>query len=244
MAFFFGSSPLARGTLYGNVAAPTSRRFIPARAGNTPSASPWKRPGPVHPRSRGEHAHAHYERDHDSGSSPLARGTLPDGWYRCRVDRFIPARAGNTISRRRKINSAPVHPRSRGEHVRSSRWMDRPTGSSPLARGTRARHHGSRRRYRFIPARAGNTSPPANGGTAQPVHPRSRGEHGDRRHPILGENGSSPLARGTRPPGPRPDARSRFIPARAGNTRERTSGHGGSPVHPRSRGEHRGPSGG
>ncbi len=50
--------------------------------------------------------------------------------------------------------------------------------------------------------------------------------------------GSSPLARGTRPPvRPRPP-RVRFNPARAGNTRRRTPRTPPPAVHPRSRGEH------
>ena len=50
--------------------------------------------------------------------------------------------------------------------------------------------------------------------------------------------GSSPLARGTRPHPAREGRDARFIPARAGNTRAAAPGARGSPVHPRSRGEH------
>ena len=51
-------------------------------------------------------------------------------------------------------------------------------------------------------------------------------------------NGSSPRVRGT--PGHAHDlpARTRFIPARAGNTRRRTGTLCGPPVHPRACGEH------
>ena len=91
-------------------------------------------------------------------------------------------------------------------------------GSSPLARGTRRDHGVHAFRFRFIPARAGNTALAAVGCATDPVHPRSRGEHF---FPLGCEPrslGSSPLARGTLHL--LTDAMSccRFIPARAGNT--------------------------
>ena len=51
---------------------------------------------PVHPRWRGEHEELRMEYDAPSGSSPLARGTLPSMNFRPRSRRFIPAGAGNT----------------------------------------------------------------------------------------------------------------------------------------------------
>ena len=104
---------------------------------------------------------------------------------------------------------APVHPRSRGEHV--PRVKD---GSSPLARGTPA--DGFERRPRPVHPRSGNTSP-----TVAADH----------------DYGSSPLARGTRRSRPLL-GHHRFIPARAGNTRAWAIWTIGAPVHPRSRGEH------
>ncbi len=111
-------------------------------------------------------------------------------------------------------------------------------GSSPLARGTRASTWYYIYLYRIIPARAGNTKPTARRCGTRSDHPRSRGEHtGMTRHGVEA-CGSSPLARGTqRQPGRKP-ARSRIIPARAGNTAWSIRSPRRRSDHPRSRGEH------
>ena len=233
-----GSSPLARGTPDHGVGASLRGRFIPARAGNT--GSPWSHPSPrtVHPRSRGEHPVSRSRTAVIAGSSPLARGTRHDVGRNPDEVRFIPARAGNTSEISTSASSRPVHPRSRGEHKIPHSHRATPSGSSPLARGTRDARCPWKRSYRFIPARAGNTPRPAVPSIGHPVHPRSRGEHLTvplRDHGYLG---SSPLARGTHPLLPPPDEPRRFIPARAGNTRRGGSIPETLAVHPRSRGEH------
>ena len=111
-----GSSPLARGTpppVAAHVAVP---RFIPARAGNTGGLADVARLRAVHPRSRGEHFLDQINAHKAIGSSPLARGTLAGEADDRRLDRFIPARAGNTGTCRRPNVPISVHPRSRGEH--------------------------------------------------------------------------------------------------------------------------------
>ena len=111
-------------------------------------------------------------------------------------------------------------------------------GSSPLARGTLIAANGGGSGAGLIPARAGNTyrRPPK---PSRPrAHPRSRGEHWQRRIGIGIPRGSSPLARGTPdgwvqlPPG------MGLIPARAGNTRNQHHRRSTVRAHPRSRGEH------
>ena len=91
---------------------------------------------------------------------------------------------------------------------------------------------------RFIPARAGNTSPSSSPPSSPSVHPRSRGEHWTPERVRGAGGGSSPLARGTLflLAGRARDVR--FIPARAGNTARGSAAGSPAPVHPRSRGEH------
>ena len=155
--FAAGSSPLARGTPRGSSGRLLRRRFIPARAGNTDRPGTAGDPPAVHPRSRGEHRNRSDKTIPNPGSSPLARGTLMREHKKNKVQRFIPARAGNTRGPTREGRRRAVHPRSRGEH---SIFNSRPyssTGSSPLARGTPGRRAAHAHPRRFIPARAGNT---------------------------------------------------------------------------------------
>ena len=93
---WWGSSPLARGTLVLWLALAAVSGLIPARAGNTLPTSTLARTGGAHPRSRGEHASTGSTRDSTAGSSPLARGTLPRESPGHRRKGLIPARAGNT----------------------------------------------------------------------------------------------------------------------------------------------------
>ena len=159
-AFHAGSSPLARGTHSWTSALFGAPRLIPARAGNTGSVRFEVPVGSAHPRSRGEHTLHLLPHAQHSGSSPLARGTpllalgrlgawcgsspLARGTHG-EVERFachfrlIPARAGNTVMWRYCRVVMPAHPRSRGEHTLHEIHDSASTGSSPLARGTRAR---------------------------------------------------------------------------------------------------------
>ena len=233
-----GSSPLARGTRQMDGLTGAVARFIPARAGNTADGRIDRGGSPVHPRSRGEHAVAQQHAGDKTGSSPLARGTLPRLDDVEHVRRFIPARAGNTHTLRPAAATRPVHPRSRGEHGGRHQAVPSTPGSSPLARGTPSGRRRPERRRRFIPARAGNTVPRQDSPIISPVHPRSRGEHLPRDRDYHLAAGSSPLARGTPGRDPLRAVRGRFIPARAGNTNACTWATSRGPVHPRSRGEH------
>ena len=233
-------------------------RFIPACAGNTRRECACDPPSSVHPRVCGEHTISGANMSRFSGSSPRVRGTPTPGPRRPAGAGFIPACAGNTSRPRPQRGSEPVHPRVCGEHtsrilpvvnsagssprVRGTRSCAAVSasavGSSPRVRGTRRRPARRRRRERFIPACAGNTSRRSGARSRGSVHPRVCGEH-----PGLGtiksmDYGSSPRVRGTHdPPGPGRTG-SRFIPACAGNTRSCSGRWRRRAVHPRVCGEH------
>ena len=94
----WGSSPLARGTLWADRRKPQPTGLIPARAGNTHDIHIAAETGGAHPRSRGEHSISTLYQFVKSGSSPLARGTRHQHPIPPRFRGLIPARAGNTFS--------------------------------------------------------------------------------------------------------------------------------------------------
>ncbi len=233
-----GLSPLARGTRRQRIVRLPLHRFIPAGAGNTSTLSITTDREPVYPRWRGEHPNGSALSYPQIGLSPLARGTQSDAIDALIDARFIPAGAGNTINRSRRIILPPVYPRWRGEHYFCNAQRYSRIGLSPLARGTLAKQTSGYAWCRFIPAGAGNTR---SGGfvlPATPVYPRWRGEHKihiDKHRVCIG---LSPLARGTQIWGAPLMKSKRFIPAGAGNTRQLVKLRQLLPVYPRWRGEH------
>ena len=156
---YVGSSPHARGTRPPACIVGFRQRFIPACAGNAGTATRRTAGDAVHPRMRGERWRASYERDHQRGSSPHARGTRGSPEFPLYNVRFIPACAGNAAARTLLKTSSWVHPRMRGERVVAEGYATAATGSSPHARGTRHQPASSGLGNRFIPACAGNALP-------------------------------------------------------------------------------------
>ena len=233
-----GSSPLARGTRRCWWEWGRSPGLIPARAGNTDRLGPAKQPDRAHPRSRGEHLAPIVAFLIQTGSSPLARGTLQTRKEVFHDRGLIPARAGNTIFSRVFAVLTWAHPRSRGEHLPGCCPRGSRPGSSPLARGTLVFSSFLNAGLGLIPARAGNPERGPEPLCPVGAHPRSRGEH--EQAIVAGDIvvGSSPLARGTHAvlnPGEHPGG---LIPARAGNTHFRSLRIRRHRAHPRSRGEH------
>ena len=236
--FDYGSSPRTRGTCFWPASFVSHPRFIPAHAGNMVAGSFGECKPPVHPRARGEHEslNAHVHGRH--GSSPRTRGTLYVPSAVSDRVRFIPAHAGNIAWGIYSKSRGSVHPRARGEHFPCPPVVDDAVGSSPRTRGTWNRPIRRLRRWRFIPAHAGNIKRRAGAITADPVHPRARGEHGAGRVAADLLSGSSPRTRGTFSLVDRRQCKHRFIPAHAGNIAANGVLPPPFPVHPRARGEH------
>ena len=153
-----GSSPRARGTHSVDGYLRYRGRFIPASAGNTGGGVGTGPGETVHPRERGEHFPGVSMTATSAGSSPRARGTQALAMLAKATARFIPASAGNTLTRPGYRTPMAVHPRERGEHQDVERHAARVAGSSPRARGTLEAFRAGMRDNRFIPASAGNTS--------------------------------------------------------------------------------------
>ena len=214
-----GSSPLARGLHDGEPVPVVGGRIIPARAGFTSPRPSCHRSVSDHPRSRGVYCRSMFTYWDGSGSSPLARGLRRMPRRAGIWPRIIPARAGFTPASRWTRLSATDHPRSRGVYsfIACAAFVE--GGSSPLARGLRRLGHHHHRRHRIIPARAGFTRPRSRRARTLRDHPRSRGVYSKCSWSRALPPGSSPLARGLRPPQPRLRLLRRIIPARAGFTR-------------------------
>ena len=109
-----GSSPLARGLRAGRRPCGPSGRIIPARAGFTRTRRFPGAEAEDHPRSRGVYGLSDIQSITAQGSSPLARGLPRGGGGRGVGVGIIPARAGFTRRRTRRIAESGDHPRSRG----------------------------------------------------------------------------------------------------------------------------------
>ena len=171
-----GSSPRVRGTPRRSRLRGTVCRFIPACAGNAvPSRLP-RLAAPVHPRVCGERGNRSNDMKANYGSSPRVRGTRRGGARPGRLERFIPACAGNADTWIRAGTAGSVHPRVCGERLMGLIREYYPNGSSPRVRGTHQPAVLDRRAWRFIPACAGNASRRSCRPTRRSVHPRVCGE--------------------------------------------------------------------
>ena len=232
-----GSSPHTRGTRPSGGPPPGRKRFIPAYAGNAPEGRPHCPASSVHPRIRGERGFGKDAVFYAYGSSPHTRGT-PHPDAKCRPPlRFIPAYAGNATTRLPVSRPRSVHPRIRGERQFVMTPVSTSIGSSPHTRGTLSSSRQSSHHCRFIPAYAGNARRTPSLRRRATVHPRIRGERGNRARSLCSDCGSSPHTRGTRPSGVQNRPYKRFIPAYAGNARGPARQQTPPSVHPRIRGE-------
>ncbi len=127
----------------------------------------------------------------------------------------------------------------RGKHANAVPDALTSNGSSPHARETPAAPCRAPSGARLIPACAGNTLAAQFPAKPLAAHPRMRGKHVARQGDDRTVIGSSPHARETPRPSGYPAARSRLIPACAGNTALVATPTTKEAAHPRMRGKHR-----
>ena len=172
---------------------------------------------PVHPRVCGEQAVAQEIPVRRPGSSPRVRGTVIMEQRKYKMERFIPACAGNRVLR------------GADGYVNA--------GSSPRVRGTAEHEWDRNHQNRFIPACAGNSRCGDRRGKGRQVHPRVCGEQIPSGLEPPGITGSSPRVRGTAWSTRHAHSAIRFIPACAGNRIPPPIPELCLPVHPRVCGE-------
>ena len=235
-----GSSPHARGALVLRSLRGVTLGIIPACAGSTRACCSTGRTSGDHPRMRGEHGLRVTGSPSREGSSPHARGALPQAAAHAQVEGIIPACAGSTNVDGESTAKAGDHPRMRGEHCVGSCCMWAIKGSSPHARGApRPNAYDSCGRG-IIPACAGSTLCSCAAGRKYGDHPRMRGEHEAADFEYQVSEGSSPHARGALVARLVAHHGVGIIPACAGSTRRRTLRASDRQDHPRMRGEHGG----
>ena len=152
-----GSSPRMRGTHSRRSGSGRHGRIIPAHAGNSSHRNRNASGLSDHPRACGELSTAAPARADLFGSSPRMRGTR---WYVCvrqRLDRIIPAHAGNSKPKTSSDRELPDHPRACGELNSAPNSRANIPGSSPRMRGTRMARRSVGSGRRIIPAHAGNS---------------------------------------------------------------------------------------
>ena len=130
----------------------------------------------VHPHVRGEYIQCVEYAPPENGSPPRAWGRHAVPLRTSSISRFTPTCVGSIADGHAARILPSVHPRVRGEHVRSSMRLSLPSGSSPHAWGTSHQARRASRHDRFTPTCVGNIHPPPSSGCSRPVHPHVRGE--------------------------------------------------------------------
>ena len=233
-----GSSPPARGARKWGCQPFTPTGIIPACAGSTQLLQSTDARYRDHPRLRGEHGEAVAEGWAVPGSSPPARGARGAAVPGQVAEGIIPACAGSTNPPGSRPCRGRDHPRLRGEHWGGCCWTIPGMGSSPPARGALVTAQILGGGVGIIPACAGSTQTHSRVQRQPRDHPRLRGEHIKRAAIALGDQGSSPPARGARLRGRAQFHEVGIIPACAGSTHRRRPSPQVFRDHPRLRGEH------
>ena len=235
-----GLSPPVRGTACRRSSHEQLQRFIPARAGNRADRHAGRPPRSVYPRPCGEQRSVTPKNSAISGLSPPVRGTELEGGIKGALNRFIPARAGNSPFGCQTSPRMTVYPRPCGEQTTVAELDDGLDGLSPPVRGTELVPHQVVGIVRFIPARAGNRHKRTGQCDPNAVYPRPCGEQAAPTRDQVKKIGLSPPVRGTVQGLLNATKHCRFIPARAGNRSPPASAARRSTVYPRPCGEQRG----
>ena len=229
-----GLSPRVRGNpwMYSVYLAP-SFRSIPACAGEPLQPTLPRQPRTVYPRVCGgtpcflPPSHA------PPGLSPRVRGNRLKNWNNRKVQRSIPACAGEPRTRRRPDAQSRVYPRVCGGTPCFLPPSHAPPGLSPRVRGNRLKNWNNRKVQRSIPACAGEPRTRRRPDAQSRVYPRVCGGTATPGITIRPRLGLSPRVRGNLLNHLVSHSKARSIPACAGEPRGDALTRTASPVYPR-----------
>ena len=156
---FRGPSPPVRGKLFLSGYLLSSRRSIPARAGEAVGHAVTHSREWVHPRPCGGSSKPTMRALVPLGPSPPVRGKRRSGRHQHAVNRSIPARAGEALRKSCMSSRSAVHPRPCGGSGTGHDGFNVCYGPSPPVRGKRFAQRLRVRYLRSIPARAGEAQP-------------------------------------------------------------------------------------
>ena len=213
--------------------------IIPAHAGQTSRQHFQRFHFADHPRTCGANPLRPLAAPLASGSSPHMRGKRQCDIRHRRLDRIIPAHAGQTHVSTRHVTARPDHPRTCGANHGQGQVRDRDLGSSPHMRGKLSRVGAGDDHERIIPAHAGQTDDHLEEYAHGSDHPRTCGANVAQCAFDGLCRGSSPHMRGKLRKQGICLATIRIIPAHAGQT---TPHHTPPPLlldHPRTCGANR-----
>ena len=150
----------------------------------------------AYPRASGGNRSVGYVSVQSSGLSPRERGKR----FRCHAvappTKPIPARAGETSVRRRGAGFDAAYPRASGGNITRRERLAQILGLSPRERGKPYNRAKARKSSRPIPARAGETPPPAPRRSHSTAYPRASGGNIYCITIVVGSSGLSPRERG------------------------------------------------
>ena len=234
-----GLSPPTRGNPIAPRRQPLARRSIPAHAGEPSRAIENPLGGKVYPRPRGGTVvvqSVRAPRAPPPGLSPPTRGNLKMRSQSIRVNRSIPAHAGEPATRPLSRRNRAVYPRPRGGTVDGRAGVLVGDGLSPPTRGNREAADPPRTAAGSIPAHAGEPHRRVRLVEVEGVYPRPRGGTPKHCRPPLCGRGLSPPTRGNLVRRRAGDRNRGSIPAHAGEPANHAGNHHGAGVYPRPRG--------
>ena len=231
-----GLSPPTRGNQRGDGKAHPRIRSIPAHAGEPRNHRHLPTPSGVYPRPRGGTRRRPPPSRWEIGLSPPTRGNRTTISPAIVQMRSIPAHAGEPSTPHTPHRNSKVYPRPRGG-TRSRLTRRRLcAGLSPPTRGNLQHRRNPQAVVGSIPAHAGEPSLSSARRSRRTVYPRPRGGTAQTRAQPNEHGGLSPPTRGNRPASFASGAKSRSIPAHAGEPPAPRASTPRAEVYPRPRG--------
>ena len=170
-----GLSPRVRGNPYNKLRHWSIRGSIPARAGEPGTRTDRRTAAPVYPRACGGTYTVAPSAAVPSGLSPRVRGNHRPADDGHRLERSIPARAGEPPPAPTSRFDSPVYPRACGGTGNLVQTIGYQEGLSPRVRGNPRKRVGRQSPRRSIPARAGEPRLLAAWNGQVAVYPRACG---------------------------------------------------------------------